>query len=190
MIKRMREKSKNAVPDGKAFQFLCTQLYVTMFVLVGLTIEERGLTIDRSKRESEISCYNRRLGKGKNTKQNLDPSKFEIQLISLAELKTCFDISAKDAFEIIAANKTLLPEDREQDRLFLLAIRENRPHSLGAIDMKREARLKRTAEREAQAFARAAKEEERKKVRFLNACTFHLQSGLVVPNLIIIPIHN
>ena len=82
----------------------------------------------------------------------------------LAELKTRFDISAKDALEIIDADKTLLPEDREEDKTFLLAIRENRPHSLGPIDIKREKRLKRAAERDALALARAAKEEERNRV--------------------------
>ena len=82
----------------------------------------------------------------------------------LAELKTRFDISAKDALEIIDADKTLLPEDREEDKKFLLAIREKRPHSLGPIDIKRDKRLKRAAERDALALARAAKEEERKRV--------------------------
>ena len=82
----------------------------------------------------------------------------------LAELKNRFDISAKDALEIISANKTLLPEDREEDKNFLLAIRENRPHSLGALDVKRERRLKRAAERELQEADRFAKEKRRKEV--------------------------
>ena len=82
----------------------------------------------------------------------------------LAQLETRFDISAKDALDIISADKTLLPEDSEEDKTFLLAIRENRPHSLGPIDIKRERRLKRAAEREAAAAARADKEAERKQV--------------------------
>ena len=41
------------------------------------------LTIDRSKRESKISCCNRQLGNGKNTEKNLEPSRFELQFISL-----------------------------------------------------------------------------------------------------------
>ncbi|QQP36384.1 Hypothetical protein FKW44_021464 [Caligus rogercresseyi] len=70
----------------------------------------------------------------------------------LVELNQSFDISAKDAMEIIAADKTLLPIDREEDQSFLLAIRENRQHCLGSLDAKRIRRLKRSAERE-QKFA-------------------------------------
>ncbi|QQP58492.1 Hypothetical protein FKW44_003829 [Caligus rogercresseyi] len=62
--------------------------------------------------------------------------------------------------EIIAADKTLLPIDREEDQSFLLAIRENRPHCLGSLDAKRIRRLKRSAERE-QKFANQVEKESK-----------------------------
>ena len=82
----------------------------------------------------------------------------------LKEMKTRFDISAEKAFEIIAADKTRTVEEKEEDRLFLIRIRDNLPHSLGPLDVKRVARLERIAAREAEAAARAEKEKERKEV--------------------------
>ena len=83
----------------------------------------------------------------------------------LAALKERFDCSAKDALNIISANKTLLPAEKAEDKSFLLAIRDNRPHSLGPLDVKWIERLKRSAEREQDAQDRAEKEKQRKEVR-------------------------
>ena len=82
----------------------------------------------------------------------------------LASLETRFDVSAKDALTIIDADKTLSTAEKEGDRNFLLAIREDCPHSLGALDAKRIKRLKKAAEREQQAGERVKKERKRKQV--------------------------
>ena len=84
----------------------------------------------------------------------------------LSDLEISFDVSAKDALDIIAADKTLSPAEKDEDRNFLLAIRENRPHSLGVLDVKRIKRLKKAAEREQQALDRVEKESKRKEVKF------------------------
>ena len=87
----------------------------------------------------------------------------------LVSMKARFDVSRKDALEIIAADKTLTPADREEDRLFLLAIRDNKPHSLGSLDVARVQRLQRKAAREQAALARAEAESQRNQV-FLDQC--------------------
>lgn len=88
----------------------------------------------------------------------------------LNNLKTRFDISAEGAFDIIATDKTLSKNEREEDRNFLLAIRDNRPHSLGPLDIKRIRRLERAVEKDRQAIKLAQKEKRRRKVRHL--CIF------------------
>ena len=50
----------------------------------------------------------------------------------LQDLETRLDISAEKAFDIIAADKTLSAKEKKEDTGFLLALRENRPHALGA----------------------------------------------------------
>ncbi|QQP49941.1 Hypothetical protein FKW44_010774, partial [Caligus rogercresseyi] len=81
----------------------------------------------------------------------------------LAYIKTRFDISHDNALEIIAADKTLTKADREEDRAFLLAIRENKPHSLGSLDVNRIKRLKCKALRQHGEIERAEREDERNK---------------------------
>ena len=87
----------------------------------------------------------------------------------LAKLKTRFDVSAKDALNLIDADKTRNTEEKE-DKNFLLALRANRPHSLGALDVKRIKRLDRIAEREHQAKEQAERETERQMVSSLESC--------------------
>ena len=82
----------------------------------------------------------------------------------LKELKTRFDVSAESALDIIKADKTLSAEEKEEDQSFLLAIRDNRPHSLGPLDVKRIKRFERAAERERIAAAKAEKERKRQEV--------------------------
>ena len=82
----------------------------------------------------------------------------------LEKLKQRFDISAEAAFDIIAADKTLSPAEKEEDRDFLQAIRDNRPHSLGSLDVKRVRRMERIAENQRKAAERAEKEKQRKEV--------------------------
>ena len=60
-------------------------------------------------------------------------------------------MSAKGALNIIEADKNLSKEEKEEDEKFLLAIRDNRPHSLGLLDVKRMQRLELIAEKERQA---------------------------------------
>ena len=83
----------------------------------------------------------------------------------LSDLETSFDVSAKDALAIIAADKTLSPAEKDEDRNFLLAIREERPHSLGSLDVRRIKRLNKAAEREQQALDRVEKDRKRKEVK-------------------------
>ena len=99
----------------------------------------------------------------------------------LKKLKSRFDISAEGALDIIAADKTLSTEEKEEDRSFLLAIRDNRPHSLGPLDVKRIRRLDRAAEKERLAIERAEKEKRRREVRYWeNAfCTDRRAEGWV-----------
>ena len=83
----------------------------------------------------------------------------------LEELKTRFDISARGAMDIIASDKTLTKEEKEEDTRFLHAIRDNRPHSLGPLDVKRIKRLERAAKRARLAEERADREHQRRLVR-------------------------
>ena len=82
----------------------------------------------------------------------------------LNQLKTRFDISHEDSLELIASDKTLTPEEREEDRSFLLAIRDNLPHSLGPLDVARVKRLERIAAKERKELQRIEKEKIRKEV--------------------------
>ena len=83
----------------------------------------------------------------------------------LEELKIHFDISAEGALDIIAADKTLSLEDREEDRNFLLAIRDDRPHTLGVLDVKRLKRFERAAAKRKLESDRAEKEQRRQEVK-------------------------
>ena len=85
--------------------------------------------------------------------------------VFLKKLKNRFDISAEGALNIIAVDKTLSTEEKEEDRSFLLAIRDNRHHSLGPLDVKQIERLETAAEKERKAIERAEREERRKEVR-------------------------
>ena len=80
----------------------------------------------------------------------------------LLELKARFDVSAEGALDIIEADKTLSKEEKEEDQKFLLAIRDNCPHSLGLLDVKRMERLERIAEKERQAKERAERDKQRR----------------------------
>ena len=52
---------------------------------------------------------------------------------------------------------------------FLIAIRDNQPHSLGPLDVERIRKFERAAEKEKKARERAEKEERRKEVqKFMN----------------------
>jgi hypothetical protein len=82
----------------------------------------------------------------------------------LETLKPRFDISALDAVNLILADKTLSPAEKQEDIKFLKCIQDNLPASLGALDVKRVKRLERAAQRADLASQRFLKEEERKKV--------------------------
>ena len=82
----------------------------------------------------------------------------------LETLTPRFDISAKDAINLILADKTLSADEKQEDVSFLKRIRENLPASLRQLDVKRVRRLEKVAERERLASERSLKEEHRKKV--------------------------
>ena len=137
---------------------------------------------EKSKIKGKVKGVYEKLCKARNLARKNRPNFPRYKADFLVSLKARFDISRKDALEIIAADKTLTPADREEDRLFLLAIRDNKPHSLGSLDAARIQRLQRKAAREQAALARAEAESQRKQV-LLNQCVTGRTSTLAVRDI-------
>lgn len=77
---------------------------------------------------------------------------------------TFFDVTAKDAIDVVQHDTKKTLEAREEDAEFIRRLRANQGVSFGARDWDQEARFDRTAERQAKVGDQEERERKRKKV--------------------------